>query len=276
MPIAPGAQPSSQSPTKCELVKIACDRPPKSTFTSVWTQQALSDELRRQTGRRVSRSTVQRVLSAEGLRPHRVRQWLHSPDPKFREKVARVCELYLHPPPKSVVVCIDEKPMQALTRKHPSTRAPDGSVKREFEYVRHGTCSLLASFDVATGELLGKVVKRRTAAALVGFLDDVAARYPNTQVYVVWDNLNIHKEGKTKRWSTFNLRHWAALPLRLHAAPRVLGQPGRNLVLDSAASSAAPRLFHRLRRTQARRPRLHREVESHRRPSVSVDLQRSL
>lgn len=193
--------------TKCELVKLACDRPPKSSFASVWTQQALSDELRRQTGKRVSRSTVQRVLSAEGLRPHRVRQWLHSPDPKFREKVARVCELYLHPPPKSVVVCIDEKPMQALTRKHPCTRAADGSVKREFEYVRHGTCSLLASFDVATGEVLGKVVKRRTADALVGFLEDVAARYPDTQVYVVWDNLNIHKEGKTKRWSTFNLRH---------------------------------------------------------------------
>jgi hypothetical protein len=134
------------------LVKLACDRPPKATFAEVWTQQALSDELRRQTGKRVSRSTVQRVLSAEGLRPHRVRQWLHSPDPKFREKVARVCDLYLHPPPGSIVVCIDEKPMQALTRKHPSTRAPDARVKREFEYVRHGTCSLLASFDVATGE----------------------------------------------------------------------------------------------------------------------------
>lgn len=203
----PGRPPIIAVATKCELVKLACDRPPESSFASVWTQQALADELRRQTGRRVSRSTVQRVLSAEGLRPHRVRQWLHSPDPQFREKVARVCDLYLSPPQGSVVVSIDEKPMQALSRKHPCRRNKDGSVRREFEYVRHGTCCLIASFDVATGEVLGRVVKRRTADALVSFLDAVAARYPGRQVHVVWDNLNIHKEGKDKRWSAFNLRH---------------------------------------------------------------------
>jgi transposase len=193
--------------TKCELVKLACERPPEFSFAAVWTQQALADELRRTTGRRVSRSTVQRVLSAEGLRPHRVRQWLHSPDPLFREKVAKVCELYLAPPPGSIVVCIDEKPMQALSRKHPSRRNEDGSVRREFEYVRHGTCCLLASFDVATGEVLGRVVRRRTGDALVSFLDEVAARYPGRQVHVVWDNLNIHKDGKVNRWVAFNLRH---------------------------------------------------------------------
>jgi transposase len=168
---------------------------------------ALTKELHRQTGKRISRSTVQRVLSAEGLRPHRVRQWLHSPDPLFREKVARVCDLYLHPPQDSVVVCIDEKPMQVLTRKHPCTRERDGSVRREFEYVRHGTCALLASFNVQSGEVLGKVVKHRTADALIGFLEEVAERHPGRQVHVVWDNLNIHKEGKTKRWSSFNRRH---------------------------------------------------------------------
>lgn len=202
-----GRPPVISVATKCELVKLACDRPPKASFAAVWTQQALADELRKQTGRRVSRSTVQRVLSSEGLRPHRVRQWLHSPDPQFQEKVARVCDLYLSPPAQSVVVCIDEKPMQALSRKHPSRRTADGSVRREFEYVRHGTCCLLASFDVATGKVLGRVVKRRTADALVSFLDEVAAHYPERQVHVVWDNLNIHKEGKQKRWSAFNLRH---------------------------------------------------------------------
>ena len=202
-----GRPPIISVATKCELVKLACDRPPDTCFRSMWTQQSLCDELRRQTGWRVSRSTVQRVLSAEGLRPHRVRQWLHSPDPKFREKVARICDLYLHPPAKSVVVCIDEKPMQALSRKHPCTRQHDGSVRREFEYKRHGTCVLFASFDVQSGEVLGKVVRRRTGDALVAFLDAVAVRYPAKQVYVVWDNLNIHKEGKAKRWSSFNLRH---------------------------------------------------------------------
>lgn len=150
---------------------------------------------------------MQRVLKAEGLRPHRVRQWLHSPDPDFREKVERVCQLYLAPPPGGVVVSIDEKPLQALTRKHPSRRRKDGSVKREFEYVRHGTCCLLAAFDVATGEVLGRVVKRRTSDALMAFLDAVAVRYPEGKVHVVWDNLNIHKEGKANRLTALNERH---------------------------------------------------------------------
>jgi hypothetical protein len=86
--------------TKCELVKLACERPPELSFAVVWTQQGLADELRRQTGAVVSRSTVQRVLSAQGLRPHRVRLWLHSPDPQFREKVERVCELYVRATPR--------------------------------------------------------------------------------------------------------------------------------------------------------------------------------
>ncbi len=77
-------------------------------FYEVWTQQELGAELYRKTGVQVSRSTVQRVLSSEGLKPHRVRRWLHSPDPLLREKVARVCGLYLEPPVDSLVLCIDE------------------------------------------------------------------------------------------------------------------------------------------------------------------------
>lgn len=205
----PGRPPSVSTAAKCELMKLACDRPPKSAFSSVWTQQRLADALWRHTRTRVSRSTVQRILSAEGIRPHRVRQWLHSPDPQFREKVARVCELYLRPPRGSTIICIDEKPMQAIDRVHPTTRQKDGVVRREFEYVRHGTCCLLAGLDVRSGEVLGQVVKHRTAPALVEFLEKVARRYPDGRVYVIWDNLNIHFDGKDERWSEFNRRHGA-------------------------------------------------------------------
>ena len=214
----PGRPPVISTATKCELVKLACDRPPEIALSTVWNQQRLADELRRQTGQQVSRSTVQRVLSAEGLRPHRVRQWLHSPDPQFREKVERVCRLYLAAPRGSTVVCIDEKPMQALSRKHPTKHQSDGMVRREFEYVRRGTCCLLASFDVRTGKVLGEVVPRRTGPALVKFLEQVAKRYPTGPVYVVWDNLNIHLDGKDKRWTRFNRRqkrrfHFVYTPL---------------------------------------------------------------
>jgi transposase len=203
----PGRPPRISTATKCEVVKIACDRPPELSFSSVWTQQGLVDELRRQTGALVSRSTVQRILSAGGLRPHRVRVWLHSPDPQFREKVERVCQLYLAPPKGSTVICVDEKPMQVLARKHPTKRQNDATVRKEFEYVRRGTCCLLAGFDVRTGEVLGHIVKRRTGPALVAFLESVAKRRPTGPVYVVWDNLNIHGDGRDKRWTTFNRRH---------------------------------------------------------------------
>lgn len=262
--------------TKCELVKLACERPPKLAFTTVWTQQCLADTLHRQTGKRISRSTVQRVLSAEGLRPHRVRQWLHSPDPLFREKVAQVCGLYLAPPPGSVVVCIDEKPMQALGRKHPTQRQPDASVRREFEYKRYGTCCLLASFNVQTGEVLGRVVKRRTGDALVSFLDQIAKHHPGRQIYVVWDNLNIHFDGKAQRWTAFNLRHngrfhFAYTPL--HAS---WVEPGGNLVLNPPATRDPARVLRRRRSDQSGRSGLYLSLEPRRSAPVSMDLHRPL
>jgi len=192
---------------KCELVEMACDREKGVAFRDVWTQQSLADALLARRGVLVSRSTVQRTLHARGMRPHRVRQWLHSPDPEFRPKVQRVCQLYLEPPPGAVVLCIDEKPMQALFRRFPTrTLMIDGSLRREFEYIRHGTCTLLGALEVGTGRVFGHVVKQRTAQALVTFLEAIAKRYPRKQIYVVWDNLNIHADGRDRRWTHFNRR----------------------------------------------------------------------
>src|SRR5690606_2372171 len=98
---------------------------------------------------------MQRILSAEGLRPHKVRMWLHSPDPDFRSKVERICRLYCEPPDDAIVLCIDEKPMQALARRYATSLGPDAGVRRDFEYLRRGVCHLLAAFDVRTGEVMG-------------------------------------------------------------------------------------------------------------------------
>lgn len=204
----PGRPPRISVALKCELVEMACDREKGVAFRDVWTQQSLADVLLLRRGISVSRSTVQRTLHARGMRPHRVRQWLHSPDPEFRPKVQRVCDLYLRPQRDSVVLCIDEKPMQALFRRFPTrTVMIDGSLRREFEYQRHGTCNLLGALEVGTGRVFGHVVKRRTADALVNFLEDIAKRYPEQQVYVVWDNLNTHGDGASRRWTAFNRRH---------------------------------------------------------------------
>lgn len=194
---------------RCKVVQLACDRPDKlyAPFRDVWTQQSLTEVVRYETGTTISRSTVQRILNTEGLRPHRVRQWLHSADPNFEVKVAAVCELYLRPPVGATVVCVDEKPMQALERKYPTVVGPGGVVRREYEYIRNGTACLLAAFDIRDGQVLGRVVPKRTGEATVAFMEELARKYPEGEVHVVWDNLNTHYDGPDKRWTKFNQRH---------------------------------------------------------------------
>lgn len=197
--------------TRVAVVRIACDRPdgddtPKS-FRDLWTHQSLADEVQRQIGVRLSKSEVGRILRFQAIRPHVVRQWLHSPDPDFDAKAARICDLYLAPPIGDVVVCVDEKPIQVLARKYPTKVAKDGSLRREFEYVRNGTRALLAAFDVQTGRVIAELVPHRTADVMVEFMQRVAEAYPDRRVHVVWDNLNTHGEGPDLRWTRFNERN---------------------------------------------------------------------
>jgi len=204
---------------RCEVVKLACKRPgelveadgtqPKkiAPFRQVWTWQSLADALHKLTGIRISRTEIGRILSTNELRPHRVRQWLHSPDPEFGAKTKRICNLYLNPPADEIVLCVDEKPMQALGRKHPVKAGPNGVVRYEYEYVRRGTRVLLGAFNVRTGQMFGEVRPTRKAPDLVEFMEAVAREYPVGKVAIVWDNLNIHHDGPSKRWQEFNAAH---------------------------------------------------------------------
>lgn len=203
----PGHPPQIGMVPRLEIVATACDRPTSNDGMAGWTLDRLRDEvLRRGIVPAISRSTLHRILERADLKPHRVQGWLHSPDPEFREKATEICELYLHPPDGAVVISIDEKTgMQAIERKHPDEPArPGRPVRREFEYVRHGTQSLIAGFDVREGKVLAQCGDTRTAEDLVCFMDHVAAEYPDREVHVVWDNLNIHGG---ERWKEFNRRH---------------------------------------------------------------------
>jgi transposase len=173
-------------------------------FSAVWTHEGLRAELERQTGQTMSLSEIGRTLSCGGLRPHRVRMWLHSPDPDFQVKVKAVCELYLNPPAGAVVLSIDEKTgMQARADLYPIHARGQGRVRKEFEYVRNGTSTLIAAFNIQTGEVFGGCW-RRTAAGIDRFLEALAKRHPDGDVYVVWDNLNVHKGAAIE---AFNARH---------------------------------------------------------------------
>lgn len=195
--------------TRCKVVELACRRPDDklAPFRDVWTRKALADATAAETGARLSVSEIGRILRFNHLRPHKVRLWLNCKDPKFAEKSERICELYANPPPGARVWSIDEKPVQVLGRKHPALVGPDGEVRKEYEYIRRGTCCLLTAFDVGTGQVVAEVVSQRTADATVAFLERLAAMDPTGEVYVVWDNLNTHLDGPSKRWTTFNERH---------------------------------------------------------------------
>ena len=206
----PGAPPKFAPVARLELIALACEPVERHEGKTTRTIAELVDEaLARRLVDGIGWSSYQRLLAASDLRPHRIHGWLHSPDPQFREKVTAITELYLHPPAGAVVLSIDEKTgMQALERRFPDRpAAPGRRRRREFEYRRHGTQSLLCAFEVHRGRVVGACGATRTAADLVAFMEQIAALYPTGPVHVIWDNLNIHFDGEERRWSAFNARH---------------------------------------------------------------------
>ncbi len=127
----------------------------------------------RERGLVISDATVGRVLAEAKVRPHKVRGWLNrADDPAFWARAGAVCRLYLNPPPGTVLISIDEKTdIQAKSRKYPEipTR-PGRDARREFEYVRHGTISIIAAMNVTTGEVIAERIHRNDSAAFTRFL----------------------------------------------------------------------------------------------------------
>lgn len=195
---------------RAKLISLACRRAhdkDKRPFHDLWTRPLLQAELLRETGVKLSISEIGRTLARFEVRPHRTRMWLKSQDPKFDEKCKRVCDLYLNPPANTTVLSIDEKRLFAHERVTPLRPARLGSpCQEEFQYRRNGSSTLLAAFDVGSGKVIGECRATRTGADLVEFMEGVAAKVPG-QVVVIWDNLNVHYDGKDLRWTQFNERH---------------------------------------------------------------------
>ena len=164
----------------------------------------------------LSPATVQRVWRAFGLRPHRVETFKLSSDPEFAEKVRDIVGLYLSPPDRALVLCVDEKTeMQALEPTGPVLpMRPGQAERRTADYVRHGTSSLFAALDVAVGRVIGRCYRRHRAAEFRAFLDAVdAAVPPGLDVHVVLDNASIHKAPLIRDWLAKRPRY------RLHFTP---------------------------------------------------------
>jgi transposase len=150
-----------------------------------------------------SHTTIRRIWTAFGLQPHRSQTFKLSSDPLFVDKVRDIVGLYLSPPNRALVLSVDEKSrIQALDREQPVLpMMPGVPERRTHNYVRHGTTSLFAALDVASGFVIGKCYKRHRAAEFLDFLKKIDAHAPDgLDVHIVMDNYATHKTPMIKNW----------------------------------------------------------------------------
>ena len=157
----------------------------------------------------LTQSAVHRIWRAFGLQPHRAETFKLSKDPQFVAKVRDVVGLYLDPPERAVVLCVDEKSqIQALDRTQPILPMQPGLPERAtHDYKRHGTSSLYAALDVSTGQVIGSLHSRHRAAEFKAFLKRIDAAVPaDLDVHVILDNSSTHKTPAIQKWLTAHPR----------------------------------------------------------------------
>ena len=157
----------------------------------------------------ISEHSVLRIWRAYGWKPPLVKSFKLSKDPMFVEKVRDIVGLYLNPPEKAIVLCVDEKSQtQALERSQPILPLRPGLPERQtHDYVRHGILSLFAGYDAATGRILGRCHQRHRHQEFLAFLGRIDAAFPDdgqSQLHLIIDNYSTHKTQKVHRWL---LRH---------------------------------------------------------------------
>lgn len=182
-----------------EVLEATLNRRPKKA--THWSVRSLSEELG------IPRDFVHRVWRAFGLKPHLSKSFKLSTDPHFVEKVRDVVGLYLDPPDKALVLCVDEKSqIQALDRTQPSLPMNYGMPQTHtHDYRRHGTTTLFAALDVGTGEVIGKLKRRHRSSEFISFLRHIDSVVPDDlDVHLILDNYGTHKTKRVKNWL---LRH---------------------------------------------------------------------
>jgi transposase len=187
------------------IVATATSVPPEGT--SAWTHDMIAGQL---ASAGISASQVGRILAGLDLAPHRVRGWLNRrDDEQFWAQAAAVCDAYLHPQPGTVVICIDEKTgIQAKYRKYAGRPpAPGQLARREFEYVRNGTVSIVAALHVATGQVVAEPIGRNDSVTFTGFLHRLDQCIdPRLNIHLVMDNGSSHTSRATRAWITAHPR----------------------------------------------------------------------
>jgi len=215
-----GRRPAMPPEARAWVVALACQKPKDLGYAQeLWTTRLLAKHVQKHCEEagypsltRLGRGTVSKILSANQVHPHRIQYYLERRDPEFDTKMVQVLHVYKEvevwrakgaPPDLVAVLSYDEKPgIQAIentARDLPPIPGRHSAVGRDYEYVRHGTLSLLAGIDLLSGEVLGLVRKRHRSAEFIEFLRLADARYPaGARIRIVLDNHSAHISKETR------------------------------------------------------------------------------
>lgn len=190
-----GRKPTIGEETIAEIVRLTTTTTPDGA--THWSCRTMAKKVG------VSSATVQRIWSDLGLAPHRVDTFKVSTDPKFEDKLIDVVGLYLNPPEKAIVLCMDEKSqIQALDRTQaslPMTAGRAGTMTHD--YKRNGTTTLFAALDVLTGSVIGRCLPRHRHEEFISFLNTIDREVPKgLQVHLILDNYATHKHADVQKW----------------------------------------------------------------------------
>jgi transposase len=192
----PGRPQTVRRDRRAEILAVTLSPPPEHLGVTHWSSRLLAAELG------VSHNTVARVWAEYDLKPWRTETFKFSTDPALEAKIRDVIGLYLDPPQRAIVVCVDEKSqIQALDRTAPNLPLrPGDPERRSHDYVRHGTTTLFAALEVATGKVVDQCYPQHRHAEFLAFCKQVARAYPRRQLHLVLDNYGTHTHATVKAW----------------------------------------------------------------------------
>jgi len=209
-----GKPPTVPTEVRDRVLTLTLTEPPVELGITHWSSRLLADRLRRE-GTPLSHATIARIWRHFDIKPHRSGTFKFSTDPELEAKVRDIVALYLDPPEKAVVLCVDEKSqIQALDRTAPILPIRPGlPATATHDYVRHGTTTLFAALEVATGKVVDACMPRHRHQEFLRFLKQVAKAYPRRRLHIVCDNYGSHKHPTVNAWLARNPR------ITLHFTP---------------------------------------------------------
>ena len=203
-----GAAPKYDKETDRRILALL-DRPPPEGYAN-WTGPLLATALGD-----VNVQYIWRFLRAQKIDLSGRKSWCVSNDPEFAAKAAEIVGLYMAPPENAIVLAVDEKPsIQALERSQGYLKLPNGRAMtgQSHDYKRHGTTTLFAALDLASGKVVGRHYKRRRRVEFLNFMNKVVAAHPDREIHVVLDNLSTHKPKRDMWLSRHKNAHFHFTP----------------------------------------------------------------